>query len=149
MKKLALAIMVLSACGGMAAKDGDTLADSVRQYNDGVRWSRFEVAADHIPPKQRPQWVDDWDQRAKDLKITDYEIVKVEAKSRREAKVQVKVEWYKDSEGKVHETHALQTWERHGKIWLIVDEARLRGTEMPGLQEPVAKDVATEPAIKD
>jgi hypothetical protein len=38
----------------------------------------------------------------------------------------------------VHETHALQTWERHGKVWWMVDEARLRGAEMPGLAEPVS-----------
>jgi hypothetical protein len=34
----------------------------------------------------------------------------------------------------------VQTWERHGKGWWMVDESRLRGAPMPGLAE------ALEPA---
>jgi hypothetical protein len=132
-------LVFVVACGGLAPRQGDTLGDSVRAYNDGVRWGRFEVAAIHIPAKQRSQFVDEADQRAKDLKITEYDIVRVDQHGDREARVQVKLEWYRDSEGTVHETHAVQTWEHHGKDWLMVDEARLRGVEMPGLPEPVAK----------
>ena len=52
------------------------------------------------------------------------------------------MEWYSDSEGTVHETHATQTWEKRGKDWMMVDEARLKGTEMPGLPEPLMTDTA-------
>lgn len=135
MKRILLGLgLMLAACH--PPKSGDTLGDSVRSYNDGVRWGRYEVAAVHVPAKERSQFVDDADQRAKDLKITDYEVVKVDQTGDRVAQVQVKVSWYKDSEGTLRETQAMQTWERHGKTWLIVDEARLRGTEMPGLREP-------------
>lgn len=135
---LALATTAV-ACGG-AAKSMDTLNDTVRAYNEGVRWGRFTSAAAYIPPAQRAQRVDEWDQRAKDLDITDYEILNVVTHGDREAKVEVKVSWYKESEGTLHETNAVQTWEKRGKAWLMVDEARLRGTEMPGLPEPVMKD---------
>jgi len=137
-------IVVLAACA--APRSGDTLADSIRAYNDGVRWGRFDNAAIHVPAKQRSQFVDEADQRAKDLRITEYDIIRVEQRGDREAKVQIKLEWYKDSEGTVHETHAVQTWERHGKAWLMVDESRLRGTEMPGLPEPVARRDGPDPA---
>jgi hypothetical protein len=132
-----LLTVLLAAC--TPPKAGDTLAESIRRYNEGVRWERFEVAAIHVPAAERSQFVDEADQRAKDLKITDYEVVRVEQKNDKVAEVQVKVEWYKDSEGTVRETQATQTWERHGKTWLIVDEARLRGTEMPGLREARTK----------
>ncbi|MDB4956182.1 MAG: hypothetical protein JWO36_3751 [Myxococcales bacterium] len=138
MKRLVLALLV-TGCGNLA-KNGETLTESVRSYNDGVRWERFATAAIHVPPKQRAQFVDDWDQRANDLKISDYEVVKVDQKGTQEAHVQVKLSWYKNSEGTLHETQALQTWERHGKDWILVDEARLRGPEMPGLPEPLMKD---------
>jgi hypothetical protein len=134
-----LVVLTLAACAGLAPKETETLGESVRAYNDGVRWERFEVAAIHIPVKQRSQFVDESDQRAKDVKITQYDVVRVEQRGDREAYVQIKMEWYKNSEGTVHETHAMQTWERHGKLWLMVDEARLRGVEMPGLPEPVTK----------
>ena len=146
MRAILLALM-LSACG--AAQTPEPLSEAVRSYNDGVRWERFAMAAVHVPPTQRSTFVDEADERAKDLKITDYDVVNVQAKGEKEAKVQVKMSWYKDSEGTLHETHAVQTWEKHGKGWFIVDEARLRGTEMPGLPEPLATDKVREPLMTD
>ena len=138
--RAALITVLLSACAAAQVHSENDLSESIRQFNDGIRWERFSIAATSIPPPQRAQFVDDMDQRAGDLKITEYDVVKVDPRGEREAHVQVKLSWYKASEGTDHETHALQTWERHGKIWLMVDESRLRGAEMPGLSESVMKD---------
>ncbi len=138
MKSALAFIVLLSACG--SAPMADTLADSVRSYNDGVRWGRFEVAAIHIPVKERSKFVDENDERSKDIKITEYDVVNVDQKGSREAKVHIKMSWYSDREGTVHETHAVQTWERKGKDWLLVDESRSKGAEMPGLSEPMMTD---------
>lgn len=142
-----LLVCLLGACGA-TPRAVEPLGDAVRDYNDGVRWERFTNAASHLPVAERGTWVDEADERSKDLKITDYDIVKIEPKGEREAKVEVKLSWYKDSEGTLHETHATQTWERHGKMWLMVDEARLRGPEMPGLPEPLQTDAVREPLMK-
>lgn len=138
MKSAFALLLVLAACH--PPRSGETLTESVRNYNEGVRWQRYAVAATHVPPEQRSDFVDEADERSKDLKITDYEIVKVEQKGDSEAKVQVKVSWYLDSVGKLEETQAVQSWEKHGKTWLVVDESRLRGAEMPGLREPPTKE---------
>jgi hypothetical protein len=135
-----VASLALGACGASQAHSKSDLDESVRAYNEGVRWERFSLAAAALPPAQRAQFVDDMDQRAVDLKITDYEVVKVDPRGAREARVQVKLSWYKESEGTVRETHAIQTWERRGKDWLLVDQTRLRGAEMPGLVETAAKE---------
>jgi hypothetical protein len=133
--RAALITVLMLGCGA-AALHGDTdLSESVRQFNEGVRWERFAAAAAAIPPPERSQFLDDMDERSGDLKITDYEVVKLDPRGEREARVQVKLSWYKASEGTVHETHALQTWERHGKAWWMVDAIRLRGAQMPGLPE--------------
>ena len=138
MKTLALVVMI-AACGPPASAQ-DTLGETVRAYNDAVKWERFENAAIALPPSQRAQTVDDWDERAHDLKITEFDIVKIDPKGSREARAQVKMSWYKSSEGIVRETQAIQVWEKHGKAWEMVDERRLRGHEMPGLPEPLEKD---------
>ena len=138
MRKAILALVLAAACH--APKAGETLGESVRSYNEGVRWQRYETAAVHVPAAERAQFIDDADERAKDIKITDYEIVRVTQKSDRVAEVQVKMSWYKDSEGLLRETQAMQTWERHGKTWLVIDETRVRGTEMPGLREPPTQE---------
>jgi hypothetical protein len=131
-----LITVVFFACGAQVRSEND-LSESIRTFNEGVRWERFSSAATSIPPPQRSQFVDEMDQRASDLKITDYEIVNVVPRGDREARVQIKLSWYRVSEGTVRETHAIQTWERHGKIWLMVEESRLRGAEMPGLPDPI------------
>jgi len=133
----AIWFVVLAGCASM--KSGETLVESLRAYNDGVRWERFAVAAVHVPPKERSAFVDEADERAKDIKITDYEVLNVDPKDDRVASVQIKLSWYRASEGLVRETQALQTWEKHGKTWWMVDEERIKGHEMPGLQEPLSK----------
>jgi hypothetical protein len=134
MRAALLAILMLGC--GAALHDRPDLSEAVRVFNDGVRWERFTAAAGALPPRDRAQFVDDMDQRSGEVKITEYEVMRVDPRGEREARVQVKLSWYKASEGTVHETHAVQTWERHGKAWWMVDEARLRGAPMPGLAEP-------------
>lgn len=127
---LSLALCV-AACG--AAPKGQTLMDAVRTYNDGVRWERFAAAASTVPAREREEFLDEREELAEDLRISDYEIVRV--KDRGEAAdVQIKLTWYKDSEGTVRKTWAKQAWERHGKAWRIVEESWVRGADMPGLE---------------
>lgn len=135
MTRALFAVLAIAAGCGAPQKDVDTLAESVRSYNDGIRWQRYTIAATKILPGQRGQFVDERDELADDLHITDYEIVRVDTRSDREARVQVKVSWYLDSEGVVRDTTAIQTWERHGKAWFMVDESRQRGAAMPGLSD--------------
>ena len=108
--RTALIAILLLGCGAPQVRPENDLSESIRQFNEGVRWERFGVAASSIPPPHRSQFVDEMDQRASDVKITDYEVVKVDPRGAREAHVQVKLSWYKASEGTVHETHAVQTW---------------------------------------
>ena len=143
MRAALLAILMLG-CGG-ALHDQPDLSESVRMFNEGVRWERFAAAAAAVPPRERSQFVDDMDQRAGEVKITEYEVMRIDPRGEHEARVQVKLSWYKTSEGTVHETHAVQTWERHGKAWWMVDEIRLRGAPMPGLAESPAAPVSVTP----
>ena len=129
-------VALLAACGA-APKQPDNLEDSIRAYNEGVRWGRYAVAAGKVLPGDRSQFIEDMDERSEDLRITDYEVVNVNARGSKEAKVRIKVSWYLDSRGTVHETHAEQVWEKKGKNWFMVQESRVRGDEMPGLAEPV------------
>lgn len=157
MKWRLIMVLISAACGSIAPHQVDPLDDAIRSYNDGVRWGRYELAAAYIAPKERAQFVDDADERSKDLHITQFEVVQVERRGSRAANAHVKVEWYKESEGTLRETHARQTWEKHGRAWLMVHETRVRGHEMPGLPEPSAPELpdstsepldSTNPAVR-
>lgn len=131
---IAFVLVAAAACAGRQ-ENSETLAESIRSFNEGVRWQRYEVAAVSIPPRERSKFVEMMDERAEDLKITDYEIVRVDRRGDKEAQVHVKVSWYMDNQGTLRETHAMQVWQRKGKAWLMVDQSRYRGDEMPGLLE--------------
>jgi len=142
---LAVAVgLATSAAACARARAGESLMPTVTSYNDSVRWGRLATAANHLPPSHRSEFIDARDQLAEDLLITDYELVRVTAQGDAAAEVHVKYVWYLESEGVVHTTHANQAWEHHGRTWLIVDEVRLRGTEMPGLAEPSAEQLEGE-----
>ena len=63
MTKLWLVVLVvLASCGGALGPTAtESLTDSVRIYNDGIRWQRWDNAANFLPPKDRGKWVDDED----------------------------------------------------------------------------------------
>jgi hypothetical protein len=135
--RLAIAMLLAGLVAGCAhaPRKGEDLAESLRTYHEGVRWQRFPAAASRIPAAQRDEFVEERDRLADDLQISDYEVVRVSARGEKRAEVQVKYTWYLDSEGVVRKTHAVEEWERHGKVWLLVDEHRLRGDPMPGLAD--------------
>lgn len=133
---VALAGIALAGPGCAATqRKTEPLADSVRAYNEGVRWLRFDEAATRLPADRRDDFLDQRDQLHEDLRISDYEIIRVrhDPKGRR-ARVQIKYTWYLDSRGKVHETHAVQTWHQGKEIWILRGERFLRGEPMPGVE---------------
>lgn len=135
MKAIGLFLFATMAACATAQTNSEALQESVLSYNDGVRWERFETAAIALPPKQRSGFVDEMDQRSKDLKISQYDVVRIDKASAKVAKVHIKLGWYMENEGTLKETHALQTWERHGRAWWMVEQTRLRGDQMPGLMD--------------
>jgi len=129
---LALICSGAFGCGGVP-KQGEPLMESVTTYNDGVRWDRLAIAASRVPVAEREDFIDEKDELTETLKITDWEIKRVSDDGPGRARVHVKYTWYRDDEGVVRHTQAVQKWERKGKAWLIVDERYARGDEMPGL----------------
>ena len=140
MRAALLAILMLGC--GASLHDQPDLSESVRLFNEGVRWERFTAAASALPPRDRAQFVDDMDQRSGDVKITEYEVLRVDPRGAREARVQVKLSWYKTSEGTIHETHAVQTCSHCGGE---LTARNVRVHPGPGAQE--SSVVNPEPSV--
>lgn len=131
-----IAMIAMVACGASPANKSQSFMESVRGYNEGIRWQRWTHAAAHISPRERDDFLDERDELEDDLRITDYQIrhVTLGPKSQR-ARVLVKYEWHSDRKGIVNHTTSRQMWERHGRRWILAEEYRIRGEEMPGLAE--------------
>ena len=129
------AVAALAACAGQQKKT-ENLKESSWHYQEGLRWARFEESAALVPPKEREAFLDEHDKLADDLRIDDYDVVRIVYKSGEdEAQVQVKYKWHRDREGLVKETVTEQRWKLHGTTWYLEDELKKRGEDMPGVDE--------------
>ncbi len=129
MKTLAL-LVCLAACGS-GQRPHEDLVFNVRTYHEGLRWRRYEQAADYIAPDDRAKFLDQREDVDKDLRIDDYETVRVTLSGQDAAVVQVKYTWHLDSVGTVHETTVEERWEKAEKGWRILETSHKRGEEMP------------------
>ncbi len=132
---LAFAFGAIAGCAS-SPKRAEMLLDDVRGYHDGLRWHRLNLAVLRIAPPEREEFMAEREELVDDLRISDYEIVRVHYREKGvRAQVTVRYTWFLDSRGLVHRTTARELWERRGKRWLVVEEHRLRGKPMPGLAE--------------
>jgi hypothetical protein len=132
MKRL-LPLLLLVACASRQ-KQTENLLETSQRFQEGLRWQRFEDAAALVPPEQRESFLDEHDKLSKELRIDDYEVIRVHfATSHDEAMVQVKYTWHLDREGLVKETVTDQRWRRHGNAWWMEEEIVKRGDAMPGV----------------
>jgi len=136
---IAIAVLVMSACAGRAQRTTGFMS-AVRAYNDGLRWDRLTSAASFIPPAEREEFLDEWEELEDELCIDDFEITRVKFGERQNrAFVHIKYTWHLDSKGIVHTTTSKQSWERRGSRWRMAEERRLRGESMPGVPDPPKK----------
>jgi hypothetical protein len=127
----ALALLMLCACGAGQRPHEDLVFD-LRTYHEGLRWRRYEQAADYIAPDDRNAFLDHREEIDKDLRIDDYETVRVTISTeKQEAVVQVKYVWHLDTVGTVHETTVEEQWKKLDKGWRLVETTHKRGEEMP------------------
>lgn len=135
---------LIAACAAAAAvscgagpKMHKIFIDEVRGYNEGIRWRNYDDAAMRIPIGEREDFLDEHEEVGEELRISEYEVLRVRFRdARRRARVDVEFTWFLDSEGIVRKTVTRQEWEKHGKLWFMTDEVRVRGERMPGVAEP-------------
>jgi hypothetical protein len=128
-----MGLAALAACASQQKKT-ESLKESSWHYQEGLRWARFEESAALVPAKDREAFLDEHDKLGDDLRIDDYDVVRIIYKSGSdEAQVQVKYKWHLDGVGLVKETVTDQRWKLHGNAWLLEDETKRRGEDMPGV----------------
>jgi hypothetical protein len=124
-------LLTLVACSA-GMKSSEDLMTDVRTFQEGLRWRKYDMAADYVPAPAREKFLEAHDDIDGDLRIDDYEVVRVKVEEGRErALVRVKYTWHLDSVGAVHDTVVEQSWERQGKVWRILASAHKHGEEMP------------------
>ena len=121
-------IGLLVAAGALSMMVGcppkhELLYQSVSEFNNGLRWKKWEDAGAFMPPGLRVAFLQSLEKEKADdrLNITDFEVKEVllddEAKH---AVVRVRLAWYFNDSGIEKKSLIIQKWERIEDKWAMM-----------------------------
>ena len=114
------------------------LKDTLRNFNQQVRWNNWPRAASHVDADARKQWLEARIANAQNLKMSEVRLVRVTSDGPRatEAKVMVSLTWYRTADMKVKTSYWLQTWSHTPHGWRLAKEER-QAAEPPPSQKQI------------
>ena len=150
--QLSLSAMVLALSGCFIFTNynaKERLTVSAREFNDDVRWSRFEQAAAKIPADKRQQFIDKHRALEDELEIADYELAGVDVdksdKKMTRATARVELTWTLKRRGLLEKTIIQQSWEDRDGGWVVVKQERMRGSPLT-LYDESTRSASARPA---
>jgi hypothetical protein len=140
MKRLTVLLLALGLGGCMTDYSAkDRLLNAAREYNDGVRWGRYESAADHLPADRRRAFIDRHKNLEEELEISDAEVISIDLEGAKKDRAKARVEyvWSLKRQGLIEKTATEQVWEQKGSTWILASETRTKGEPLTLFDEPV------------
>jgi hypothetical protein len=133
-----LPFLLLTGClGGMGYSTADQVLNAAREYNQDVRWGRYDQAADHVPKGERDRFVERRSALEDNLEIADFELVNITIdKKKQTAVARVEYTWTLKDQGIVKKTTTKQAWEKQGMQWVVSKETRVKGSPLVLFDEP-------------
>lgn len=130
-----------SACLNPKQQRQDTLLRLSREFNNDVRWARYDMAAAQFSSLEATRFLKRVDLVAEELVIADHEMtsIKFEEPSDK-AKTIVVFEWYTKREPVVRKTSVVQVWAFEEGSWRLESQTRLRGPRFPLVPEAPKED---------
>ena len=138
----AAALASLTACiGALGYSTMDQITTAAREYNEDVRWGRYDKAAKHVPADTRQRFIDKHANLDDDLEIADFEMSSVEVdKKKQTATARIDYTWSLKTRGIVEKTTTKQKWERKDSEWILASEERVKGAPLVLFEEPMRAD---------
>src|SRR4051812_5013759 len=137
-----LSLIPLTAClAGMGYSTLDQVSQAAREYNEDVRWGRYDKAAKHVPTDTRQRFIDKHSNLEEDLEIAEFEMTNIEVdKKKQTATARIDYTWTLKTRGIVEKTTTKQKWERRDSEWVVAEEERVKGAPLVLFTEPTSKN---------
>lgn len=109
----------LSSLGcGKATLGRQDLEQSLSRHYIDLRWGRIPAAAQHVSPDLQPAFVEDWQARAQQIQIQDFDVVQiVENEDGETADVYVQLSWVESATMSLKNATLKQTWVKTDAGW--------------------------------
>ena len=137
MRLLVLVLLLPGCWAGMGYSVMDQVSTAAREYNEDVRWGRYDKAAKHVPTDVRQRFIDKHANLEEDLEIADFEMTNIEVdKKKRTATARIEYTWSLKTRGIVEKTTTKQKWESRNDEWVVAREERVKGAPLVFFDEP-------------
>lgn len=129
----------MAACGGMAPKSKSlSLSDSIRMFNDSLRWNRYQAAGKFVVPMDRGNFIRDQQNAGESRRIVEYKLVEILMEDPKTAGVIVQWSVTSTDSPVVQKERILQSWTQVGTEWFLLRIAEAENAETGG--KPAGKD---------
>lgn len=136
-----LALLLAPLAGGcfsVTQRREESLVREARDFNDDLRWARWEAASAIMPQDERVAFLKRVDLVDKELVFADYEVTSITFAPRSEgATVVARFEWFLRGDPRVRDTTVEQRWEHRAGRWQMVEIRRTRGDRIALVTEKV------------
>jgi hypothetical protein len=111
-----LIVLAIAAC----PPKHERLMQSVSDFNNNIRWKRFEAAGGYMPPALRAAFVEHLEKDEEKINFTDYEVKEVVMDDEEQhAVVRVSLKWFIINEGVEKKAQVIQKWDLVESNWVM------------------------------
>ncbi|MDX2023423.1 MAG: hypothetical protein SF187_24520 [Deltaproteobacteria bacterium] len=131
------------ACISPGQQKQDQLLRSSREFNNDIRWARYDTAAGYFEATEGLRFLKRADLVEDELVIADHEMTSIKFDQPPvKAKTVAHFEWYTKRDPVIRKTSVEQTWEIVGGDWRVTSQRRLRGDRFPLVPESAKSETA-------
>lgn len=126
-------------CLAPAQNRQDALVRITREYNNGLRWRRYQDVTAHLAADEAERFLNRASNLSDDFEMADDEVASIRFQDGgTRAEVTVDFTWYNQRRALVRRTVVGQDWRYRDGRWVCAAQRRLRGDRFPLFPEPVA-----------
>jgi len=125
----------------------DSLVRIVHEYNDGLRWGRYQDVTAHLAADEAERFLARTGALGDDFEMADDEVAAINFKDGgTRADVTVDFTWYNQRRSLVRRTFVAEEWRFQDGRWVCAAHRRVRGDRFPLITEPIAE--ASPPSVR-
>ena len=112
---------LLMACTTMTPSSKSlSLPDSVRMFNDALRWNRYQAAGGFVVPMDRASFVRDQQDLGESRRVMEYKTVEITRADGQTATAIVQWKYTTLQSPVVQKVRSSQTWTQVGRDWFLL-----------------------------
>lgn len=135
-----IVLLAVPACVTPSQNRREALVRIAHQYNDGLRWGRYQDVVAHLAPEEAERFLSRTGVLAEDFEMADNEVSGINfLDGGTRAQVTVDFTWYNQRRSLLRKTVVGQDWRFRDGRWICAAQRRVRGDRFPLIPDAIAE----------